>query len=355
MRPCPDAQGRDRGNGMKNPGSSRIDVSVVIVCMNHVDDLFRCLDSIAAQTHRVTFEIWVVAYLFSPENLARLRERHPDVRIVESNEIRGFAENNNLALRQANGEYCFIVNDDTVMEMPVIDRLHESFQREPRAALFSPKILNPDGSVQFCGGLPHTMFHWILVEYKLRKPPRMTSPLINGTGIFQTCNIMGAAFMIRTAVLRELGYFDERYFFCPEDTALSTLANQKGYACFVNADVRIIHQHSATLGRHAMAAVLAMQRGQTLFHSRESTLRWLVYASAMFALDAAKWAYWSLSRAPDSKIRSRIWWQAMRNAFSRKTPKELFCRYFRQTAAGEKPEAPPSGPVSESDGRSTWS
>jgi GT2 family glycosyltransferase len=273
---------------MTGPAPSRVDVSVVIVCMNHLDDLFRCLDSIEKHTLRATYEIWVVAYLFSAENLAKLRARHPAVRIVESNELRGFAENNNLALRQANGEYGFIVNDDTVMDMPVVDLLIESFHKEPRAAIFSPKILNLDGSVQFCGGLPHTMGHWLLVEFKLRKPARMKSPLINGTGIFQTSTIMGAAFMVRMAVLRELGYFDERYFFSPEDSALSMLANARGFGCFVNADVHIFHKHSATLGRHALPTVLAMQRGQTMFHSRDSRLRWLAYSSAMFALAAGK-------------------------------------------------------------------
>ena len=340
---------------MTGPGQPRVDVSIVIVCMNQPDDLFRCLDSLALHTHRATYEIWVVAYLFSRENLARLRERHPAVRIVESRERRGFAENNNLALRQVNGEYCFIVNDDTFVDMPTVDVLFESFRKEPRAALFSPKILNLDGSVQFCGGLPHTMGHWLLVEFKLRKPARMKSPLINGTGIFRTCTVMGAAFMVRTSVLRELGYFDERYFFCPEDSALSMLANARGYGCFVNADARIYHKHSSTLGRHALPTVLAMQRGQTIFHGRDSRLRWLIYSSAMFILAAGKCLHWSLSRAPDRALRSRIWRTAMATAFSRRTPKEIFARYDRPAAEADagKPAASPG--AAAGNGRKTWS
>lgn len=341
---------------MTGPGQPRVDVSIVIVCMNHLDDLFRCLDGIAKHTHRATIEIWVVAYLFSAENLAKLRARHPAVRVVESNELRGFAENNNLALRQANGEYCFIVNDDTYMEMPVVDVLLESFRQEPRAALFSPKILNPDGSVQFCGGLPHTMGHLILVEFKLRNLARIRSPLVNGAGIFRTGTIMGAAFMVRTAVLRELGYFDERFFFSPEDSALSMLANARGYGCFVNADAHVFHRHSATLGRHALPTVLAMQRGQTLYLSGDSGWRWLVYSSAMFISAAGKFLYWSLSRAPDRAVRARIWRLAMGTAFSRRTPKEIFIRHFRpaQAAEAEKPRSP-AGAETAGRGRRTWS
>ena len=338
---------------MTGTGPDRVDVSIVIVCMGQPDDLFRCLDSIALHTHRATYEIWVVAYLFSPENLARLRTRHPDVNVIESDEVRGFAENNNLALRRVRGEYCFIVNDDTYLDMPTVDVLLESFQREPRAALFSPKILNPDGSVQFCGGLPHSMGHWLLVEYKLRKPARMRSPLLNGAGIFRTCTVMGAAFMIRTAVMRELGGFDERFFFSPEDSALSMLANERGHGCYVNADARIFHKQSATLGRHALPTVLAMQRGQTLYLSRGSLWRWLAYASAMFALAAGKSLYWALSRAPDRAVRSRIWRAAMATAFSRRTPKEIFLRHYRPAAAAGA-EPPAAAPGAAGNGRRTW-
>ena len=105
-------------------------VSVVIVCMDRPDLLYPCLESM--RVHNLAeCEVWVVAYRFSEENLARLKSDWPAVKIVESRELRGFSENNNLALRQVTGDYCFIVNDDTRMQMPVIDRLLADFDRLP--------------------------------------------------------------------------------------------------------------------------------------------------------------------------------------------------------------------------------
>ena len=97
-----------------------IDVSIVIVCMNNLKNLYPCLESIKKYT-MVSYECFVVAYLFTKENLEKVKTDFPWVEFVESNEIRGFSENNNLALRQAKGKYCFVVNDDTEMKMPVID------------------------------------------------------------------------------------------------------------------------------------------------------------------------------------------------------------------------------------------
>lgn len=104
-------------------------VSIVIVCMNNLKNLYPCLDSIRKYTH-VSYETLVVAYLFSKENLERLKRDYSWIRIIESNEIRGFSENNNLALRQARGQYCYVLNDDTIMDSPVIDRLVETIQNK---------------------------------------------------------------------------------------------------------------------------------------------------------------------------------------------------------------------------------
>ena len=126
-------------------------VSVVIVSMNRPDILGPCLESLYA-FNRTEMEVFVVAYRYSPENLAALRRDYPSVQVIESYGTRGFAENNNLALQKAAGEYIFIVNDDTIQEMPVVDRLVADMERlgEDVAAV-SPKIVFPSGKVQTSG------------------------------------------------------------------------------------------------------------------------------------------------------------------------------------------------------------
>ena len=126
-------------------------VSIVIVCMNRPDILFPCLDSIREHT-TVSYETLVVAYMFKPEFLRALRETYPWVTVIPSMELRGFAENNNLALEQVSGRYCFILNDDTLMQEPVIDSLVAAIEALPEnAAAVSPCIRFPDGRVQTCG------------------------------------------------------------------------------------------------------------------------------------------------------------------------------------------------------------
>ena len=147
---------------------NKLQVSIVIVCMNNLKNLYPCLNSIRKYT-TVSYETLVVAYMFSKENLEKVKQDFPWVTFIESREIRGFSENNNLALRQARGRYCFVVNDDTYMDMPVIDELVSTFEKlTGRVAIVSPNIKYPDGRPQYCGRNKATFWTFLASSVGIR-------------------------------------------------------------------------------------------------------------------------------------------------------------------------------------------
>lgn len=186
-----------------------IDVSIVIVCMNNLKNLYPCLESIKKYT-TVSYECFVVAYLFAKENLEKAKTDFPWVKFIESNDIRGFSENNNLALRQAKGKYCFVVNDDTELKMSTIDGLVDSFSSSSEnVAIISPKLVYPDGSVQVCGRPPFGIKEYLMGLFSMWNERQNGGKYINQSGLFQTYNMIGAAFMIKTDFFRKIGFFDE--------------------------------------------------------------------------------------------------------------------------------------------------
>lgn len=220
-------------------------VSIVIICMNNLENLYRCLASIRKYT-KVNYECIVVAYLFTKENLKKVKANFPWVKIIESNEIRGFSENNNLALRQAKGKYCFVQNDDTEFRMPCIDKLVETIEKLPeKVAIVSPKGLLGNGEIQYCGRANHNRWHYFLGALGLWSEKRANKH--NPThGVFKSYDIIGAYFLIKTQLFREIGWFDERYFFTPEDLAVSSELRKRRYECWVDADAEIIHYEGMT-------------------------------------------------------------------------------------------------------------
>ncbi len=297
-------------------------VSIIIVCMNRPDNLRPCLQSIKQHT-TAEYEAIVVAYRFFPDNLSAMKAEFPWVRFIVNDGISGFSENNNLALRQAGGEFCFILNDDTELQGPAIDRLLEDFGKLPAdAAIVAPKLLNADGSLQLCGRPDYPAVNYVRQQWHCYR-----EPIDNGSGLFRTFNVSGAAFLIRTDVFRELGWFDERYFFTPEDIALSTLARERGYSVWCDSEAEVIHKWRTTASRISPAVRPAAVRGSLIFFSRGSSLRYLLLALGVWPAEMGKRIKAFIQgRTGDLKTFRNI----TRSIFTRKTPKELFIRYFNE-------------------------
>lgn len=296
-------------------------VSIVIVCMDRLDILYPCLDGIRAHTG-VSYETLVVAYRFRPENLAKAQAEYPWVTWVPSDGTRGFSENNNLALRQARGKYCFVVNDDTLMDMPVIDRLVEDFGRLPEsAAAVSPCIRFPDGRVQTCGRGPWSPWRYARHYLHLVDETR-PGPWSMQEGLFQTYTLNGACFLIRTDVFREVGWFDERFFFTPEDIALGHLLNDRGYTVWADADVSITHVAGGSVSAMEPAIKPARVRGSLVFYGEPLPLKLFIWCFE--ALRVCKYAF--LPRTQRNVLMRRTAVNVMHTVFSDASPKDIFIR-----------------------------
>lgn len=322
-------------------------VSFVIVCMDNMPNLRRCLPSLAAHTS-VPFEVLVTAYLFSPENLAAARAEFPWARFIESGEIRGFSENNNLALKEAKGTYCFVLNDDTELRMDAAGRLAATLEKlGTGAAIASPLIRRADGSVQYRGRGPRGAREWFLDLAHLGRWGRdRRGGGENGEEVFRTFNICGAAFLIRTDVFREAGWFDERYFFCPEDIALSTKVNAMGYGVWVDAGAEVVHYEGMS-GKSASRTLAATRpagrEGALLFYpGRRKWLRRLMRAfsfAATIPQFVAHWLKGRLGARPNTdSVLAEGDWNILRTTFSGMTPKEMFvdCRRRQEEEGGRR-------------------
>lgn len=317
-----------------------VDVSIVIVCMNNLSNLYPCLNSIRKYTKEVTYETFVVAYLFSKENLERVKVDFPWVIFIESNEIRGFSENNNLALRQAKGKYCFVLNDDTEIKMPVVDMLVETIEKLPQeVAIISPKLISPDGQTRNCG-VPYKDWRHLVLGMAYLYKQKNDKKYSNKEGVFKSYNIVGAAFMVKTEILKMAGYFDEYFFFAPEDIALSTTINKMGYQCWVNADIELIHKEGMTgksLSLVQTATRPAHAKGGLYFYSGNKTsglgcfilrIFYFSYSFAQFVVHRTKGIL--NGGKNEDYILSIGDWHVCETIFTNLTPKEVFVKYFNK-------------------------
>ena len=309
------------------------DVSIIIVSMNRPDLLYPCLESMREHTS-CSYEILLTAYRFSEGNLAALRRDWPEVRIFENRELSGFAENNNIALREASGRFCFVVNDDTLMDMPVIDRLLEDFGKLPeKVAAISPKIVLKDGSIQTCGRAPWTPCRYLrhyLHMVDESKPGKWSCK----PGLFRSWTLNGACFLIRTDVFREAGWFDETYTFTPEDIALGQLLNDMGKEVWTDADVSITHLAGATAGPMETAIKPTRVRGSLIFYSGGSPIVYALMGAFIWCVEALRALRWLPARRNDPRSHAAIMYRSARNVmgsiFTRKSTKQIFTELYKE-------------------------
>lgn len=324
-----------------------VDVSIIIVCMDRPDNLYPCLESIRRTTVRVSYEVLVVAYMYDRERLAKAREDFPWVTFIVSDVIRGFSENNNLALKHARGRFCFVLNDDTEIPDATVDMLTEDFMALPEGtAIVSPTLLNADGSLQLRGRPPYPALHYVLQQWHLFSEPadntagQEPAATIDGRELFRTWNITGAAFLIQTDIFRELGWFDERFFFTPEDIALGTLACRKGYRLYVDSSAKVVHKWRSTASRIMCATRPAAVRGSLMHFSDFRPVRYLLLAIPVWCAEFAKRtkaaALQALRPSPKHRTELQTFRNITRSIFTKKTPKEIFTRYYMELSRSIK-------------------
>lgn len=218
-------------------------VSVIILTCNNKQLVMQCLHSLSHVVYQ-NLEIIVVDNASADGTSRLILERFPKTKIVRSERNLGYAGGNNLGIKNANGIYLLLLNDDTLVDPHFISRLIEAMEAESRAALGSCKIYMIKGNIiQYAGGFIDEMGY----------------PLMRGCGeedkgqydkLDEVDWASGSCMIIRRRCLDEIGSLDDSFYLYYEDTDLSYRARQKGYKVIYIPMAIIRHHGSATTRRH---------------------------------------------------------------------------------------------------------
>ena len=137
--------------------------------------------------------------------------------------------------------------------------------------------------------------------------------------VVRTYTLNGACFLIKTAVFREMGWFDERYFFTPEDIALGHALNNAGYSVWVHPEVCITHLAGGSVSAMEQAIKPARVRGSLIFYGEPLWLKCFIWS-----VELARYVKNSLLCREQNRKTAR---NVMKTVFSKQTPKEIFIRF----------------------------
>lgn len=190
-------------------------ISVCIANYNGLDLIDACIDSVRAQDCAAEVEIIVHDDASIDASAAHIRERHPDVRLIESPANVGFCVANNRMAAIAHGRYLLLLNNDATLLPDALETLLREADRLGRPAILGlPQYDADSGALLDIGSLLDPFYN----------PVPNRDPARN-----EVAMVMGACLWIDRSLWQELGGFPAWFGSIGEDLYLCCRARLAGY------------------------------------------------------------------------------------------------------------------------------
>lgn len=203
--------------------------------------------------------------------------KFPFTRLILSDKNLGFAGGNNLGMQEANGDYFFIVNNDTILPEDILNVLIKPFLENKNIGMISPKIKyysQPDviqyagfTEVNFKTGRTFAIGHQKIDEEKY-------------SGLKETAGVHGCAFLVSKEVYLITRGFDERFFLYYEEWDWSERVKKAGFKILYCGDCHVLHKDSITVGKRSLLKEYYLNRNRIVFtlkHADKNEALWFKF------------------------------------------------------------------------------
>lgn len=215
-------------------------LSVVILNYNVRYFLELCLKSVEAALQDVDAEIIVIDNMSSDDSCKMVKELFPNIKLIENKDNSGFSKGNNIAVKEAEGEYLCILNPDTVVAEDTFLKLIDFSDSKENLGIVGCQLI--DGTGQF---LPESKRNIPTPKVALKKMLGFDKDYYanhldaNNNGKVEI--LVGAFMFLKRAIYNSVGGFDEDYFMYGEDIDLSYKILKRGYDNYYCGDTTVIH------------------------------------------------------------------------------------------------------------------
>src|SRR5262245_18673906 len=248
-----------------------MDLSVVVVSYQSRDHILGCLRSLEAGLRAADADGQAVAWECvvmdndSRDGTPELVEREaPWARLVRTGGNLGYAKAVNRGLAATRGELVLVLNPDCEWRAGGIHALVAWMRTHARCGIAAPRILNPDGTLEYSVRAYPDSFTFLFNRYSLltrlwpRNPWSRRYLLLDWDhasprGVDWAS---GAALLARRAAVAEVGPMDEAFFMFNEDVDWCRRMNQAGWSVDYVPDAVVTPHIGASRRRGSKPAIL---------------------------------------------------------------------------------------------------
>lgn len=243
-------------------------VSIVTVNYNHGHVTEALLKSLDTENDYENIEVIVVDNASKENPVPAWKERYKDVVFIRCEQNLGFAGGNNVGIRQATGDYFFLINNDTEVTKGLIHTLVSTLESHPNVGMVSPKIryFDKPSMLQYAGYTPMNYFTARNACIGQFEADRGQYDHVTG----KTGYVHGAAMMVRKEAIDKAGLMAENYFLYYEELDWCDRIKRKGFEAWVDMRALIYHKESISVGKKSPLKEYFMNRNRMLFIRRNA-------------------------------------------------------------------------------------
>ena len=262
-------------------------LSYCVVNTNGRDFLLACLAAIErAHPGDVEREVLVLDNASEDGSAAAVRELGGEIRLIPLERRTGKAQNDSTLMREAQGKYCLLLNEDSELRPGAVETLLAAMEREPKAAAATPRLLDPGGRPVPCAwrfpgvgtALAGALFlhRWLTVQSK-------------GQAVRRVDWAQSSALMVRREAAAQVGYMDPGFFVYYDECDFARRLREAGWhSLYVPGAEAVHHDQLSTDLAQGLPRIVEFHRNRDLYmrkhHGRRAALAVRVLTAWSYAL-----------------------------------------------------------------------
>ena len=270
-QPGPPVRGNDRPvpAEYRSMAPRRTTIGVVIVTYNSAEQLPGCLEALSAGCDGVRLSEVVVADNASSDRSpdVALQSTKLPVSVVQMGENLGYAAAINAAIEALNCDdldAVLVLNPDITIRPGAVAALAGALRR-PACGISVPKLVNPDGTLQPSLRRPPTLPRAMVEALVGGHRAGRLGETITESGQYEQSRTVswatGAAMLISTDVVRDVGRWDESFLLYSEETDYALRAGDRGWQLWYEPSAVMEHvSGDAFKTNPTMSALVAVNR-----------------------------------------------------------------------------------------------
>jgi N-acetylglucosaminyl-diphospho-decaprenol L-rhamnosyltransferase len=215
-------------------------VSYCVVNTNGREPLLACLAAIERTTPPdLEHEILVLDNASDDGSADAVRALDRDIRLIALERREGKAANDSRLLREARGEFCLLLNEDSELQPGAVAALLGALQGDRDAAAAGAQLLAPDGREVPCAWRLPSGETALAGAFFLHRRFTVES---GGTGTRQVGWVQSSAMMVRREAAEHVGWLDSEFFVYSDETDFCKRLWDAGWKILYVPSARAIHQ-----------------------------------------------------------------------------------------------------------------